>query len=330
MKRSLLLLLLLLATPAFALTIPKVDLSDIDDDAIELTSPVWAGQDAGLILVGKFESSFDRKIAGKLAGGFRNAMIPNYTLAPEVDLGEVLAAALRSEGTKLGLNTMAPQEGKAPQWTVDGTIRDAKVDIQHMGYGSLLFYTYLDVDVRVTKQGGEPVTHRIRPARLFVMYNGGMGMGDEVVASLTKILVVGAQQILARLNREHFQAPALPAMEARFASLKTIDDDGETAVHAIGLSGVHGASVALASRLERARRERPHLHRPRPHQPRPRRARAAPLRRFASEDDNVRYATIIALANAGTLEALALIREKGTKDKTMIVRKLSERVVGGQ
>jgi hypothetical protein len=326
MKRSLL-LLFLLATPAFALTIPKVDLSEIDDDAIEITSPVWAGQEAGPILVGKFESSFDRKIAGKLAGGFRNAMIPNYNLAPEVDLGEVLAAALRSEGTKLGLNTMAPQEGKAPQWTVDGTIRDAKVDIQHMGYGSLLLYTYLDVDVRVTKEGEPPVTHRIRPARLFVMYQGGMGMGDEVQSALEKVLLVGTHQILARLNREHFHAPALPALQAKLAGLKKVTDE-EGDLHAIGISGVEGAGAALAARLEKEKDEN---------------ARTSlvyaltslgadahvPLlaRRYASEDDDVRYATIIAMANAATPEALALIREKGLKDKTMIVRKLSERLL---
>lgn len=331
MKRTLFLLLLLLSTPAFAITLTSLDVSDVDDTSIEITGPVWDGSKAGPVLVGTFESKFDRKVANKLGGGFRNAMIASYDLATSVDLGYVFAEALRAEGTKLGLNMMSPQEGKAPQWTVDGTIHGANVDIQHMGYGSLLFYTSLDVDVRVKKEGGEPVTHRIRPARLFVMYNGGMGIGDEVQDSLEKILVVGAQQVLARLNREHFQAPALPAMEARLAGLKKIDDRGETELHAIGLSGVSGASAALASRLESERDEN---------------ARTqivyaltslgaeehVPLlaRRFASEDDDVRYATIIALASTGTPEALALIREKGPKDKTLVVRKLSERLLSGQ
>lgn len=330
MKRTFCLLLLLLSTPAFAITIKTLDLNVVDDTTIEITAPVWDGSKAGPVLVGTFESKFDRKVANKLAGGFRNAMIPSYDLDPSLDLGQVLAEALRAEGTKLGLSMMAPQEAKAPEWTIDGTIHGANVDIQHMGYGSLLFYSYLDVDVRVTKQGAEPVTHRIRPARLFVMYNGGMGMGDEVQAALAKIVMVGAQQILARLNREHFEAPALAAMETRLAGLKQIDDDGETDLHAIGLSGVRGASAALASRLASERDEN---------------ARTSivyaltslgaeehvPLlvRRFASEDDDVRYATIIALASAGTPEALALIREKGAKDKTVIVRKLSERLLSG-
>ena len=330
MKRTLILLLLLflLSTPAFAITIKTLDLKETDDTAIEITAPVWDGSKAGPVLVGTFESKFDRKVANKLGGGFRNAMVPSYDLDPSLDLGQLFAEALRSEGTKLGLTMMSPQEAKAPQWTIDGTIHGANVDIQHMGYGSLLFYTYLDVDVRVTKQGAEPVTHRIRPARLFVMYNGGMGMGDEVQAALAKILVVGAQQTLARLNREYFEAPALPTMETRLAGLRKIDDRGESELHAIGLSGVRGASAALASRLESERDEN---------------ARTSivyaltslgaeehvPLlaRRFASEDDDVRYATIIALANAGTPEALALIREKGTKDKTLIIRKLSERLL---
>jgi hypothetical protein len=331
MKRTLFLLLLLLSTPAFAITINTLNLNEIDDTTLEITAPVWDGSKAGPALVGTFESKFDRKVANKLGGGFRNAMMPSYDLAPSLDLGKVFAEALRAEGTKLGLTMMSPQEAKAPQWTIDGTIHRANVDIQHMGYGSLLFYTYLDVEVRVTKQGAQPVTHRIRPARLFVMYNGGMGIGDEVQASLAKILVAGAQQILARLNREHFEAPALPTMETRLAGLKKIEDRGQTELHAIGLSGVRGASAALASRLESERDED---------------ARTSivyaltnlgaeehvPLlaRRFASEDDDVRYATIIALASAGTPEALALIREKGAKDKTTIIRKLSERLLSGR
>jgi HEAT repeats len=332
MKRAAFFLFLLaLATPAFAITIKTLDLKDINDDAIEITAPVWDGSKAGPVLVGTFESKFDRKVANKLAGGFRNAMVPSYDLDPTLDLGQVLAETLRAEGTKLGLTMMAPQEAKAPQWTIDGTIHAANVDIQHMGYGSLLFYTWLDVDVRVTKQGAQPVTHRIRPARLFVMYNAGMGMGDEVQASLAKILLVGTHQILARLNREHFKAPVLPAMETRLAGLKKIDDKGEGDLHAIGISGVRGASAALAARLATERDENVRTsivyaltslgaeeH--------------VPLlaKRYASEDADVRYATIIALGQVGTPEALALIREQGMKDKTVIIRKMSERLLSGR
>lgn len=331
MKRSLGLLLLFLATPAFAITIKTLDMSVVDDDRIEITAPVWDGAKAGAVLVGTFESKFDRNVAGKLASGFRNSMMPSYDLAPTLDFGRIFAGTLRAEGTKLGLTMLAPQEAREPQWTIDGTIHGVNVDIQHMGYGSLLFYTYLDVDVRVTPKGGQPVTHRMRPARLFVMYNGGMGMGDEVQAALAKIVLVGAQQTLARLNREHFQAPVLPAMETRLASLGKIDDRGETELHAIGLSGVRGAAAALVSRLETEQDEN---------------VRTSlvyalislgateqvPLlvRRFPSEDPDVRYATIIALANAGTPEALALIREQGMKDKTVIIRKLSDRILNGR
>lgn len=330
MKKMLLPLLLALAlsTPVSAITIKTLDLSTTDDTAIEITAPVWDGSKAGPVLVGTFESKFDREVAKKLGGGFRNAMVPSFDLAPTLDLGQVFADALRAEGTKLGLSMMAPQAAQAPQWTIDGTIHGANVDIQHMGYGSLLFYTYLDVDVRVTKDGAEPVTHRIQPARLFVMYNGGMGMGDEVQTALVKILTVGAQQTLARLNREHFQAPALSTMEARLAGLKKIDDRGEAELHAIGLSGVSGASAALAARLASEEDENvrtsivyalnslgaaEHVQ--------------MLAKRLASEDDDVRYATIIALANAGTPEALDVIREKGSKDKTLAVRKLSERLL---
>jgi hypothetical protein len=331
MKRALYLLLLALATPAFGITINTLDLHEIDDDRIELTGPVWDGSKAGPILVGTFESKFDRKVANKLGSGFRNSMMPSYDLAPTLDLGQIVATTLRTEGTKLGLSMMALQEARAPQWTIDGTIHAADVDIQHMGYGSLLFYSYLDVEVRVTPKDGQPATHRIRPARLFVMYNGGMGMGDEVQAALAKIILVGTQQILARLNREHFQAPVLPAMEMKLAGLKKIDDRGETELHAIGLSGLPGAPAALASRLANEPDENVRtsivyalasLGA----------AEQVPLlaKRYATEDADVRYATIIAMGHAGTPEALALIREQGMKDKALIIRKLSERLLFGR
>jgi HEAT repeat protein len=163
------------------------------------------------------------------------------------------------------------------------------------------------------------------------MYNGGMGMGDEVQASLAKIVLVGAQQILARLNRDHFKAAALPAMETRLAGLKKIDDRGETELHAIGLSGVSGASAAVASRLETEKGENVRTSLvyalaslgAKEHVP-------LLAKRYASEDADVRYATIIAMGHAGTPEALALIREQGMKDETLIIRKLSERLLIGR
>lgn len=314
--------------PAFGITIKSLDLAATDDTNIEITSPVWDGSAAGVIYVRKFESTFDREVAQKLGGGFRNAMMPSYDLAPSLDLGEVFATALRAEGRKLGLHTGGPEEPQRSQWLIDGSIHAANVDIQHMGYGSLLFYTFLDLEVRVSKEGASPVTHRIRPARLFVMYNAGMGMGDEVQAALAKILVVGAQQTLARLNREHFQAPVLQTMEARLASLKTIDDHGEAELHAIGISGVRGASAALRSRLATERDENVRtsivyaltsLGA----------AEDVPLlmQRFAKEDPDVRYATIIAMGHVATPEAIAFIREKGMGDKTLAIRKLSERLL---
>src|SRR6185503_5335757 len=106
----LLLLLFLLSTPAFGITIKTLDVSDVDDTAIEVAGPVWDGSKAGPVLVGTFESKFDRTVAEKLGGGFRNAMIASYDLDPALDLGRLFAEALRAEGTKLGLTTMAPQE----------------------------------------------------------------------------------------------------------------------------------------------------------------------------------------------------------------------------
>lgn len=223
MKRSLFLLLLLsLSASAFAGTWDKLDLSEIDDDSIEITSAVWDGTKAGAVLVNRFESKFDRTVARKLGGGFRNAMIGSYTLADPVDLGDILAASMRGEGRKLGLTMMEPQEGAAPQWIVGGTIREALVEIQHMGYGVMLFYGSLDVDVTVAKADSPASTIRMRPARFFLLYNAGMGIGDEAQLALAKTVLLGSQQILARLNRELFHAPALSSIDAKLAGLKNV------------------------------------------------------------------------------------------------------------
>jgi hypothetical protein len=330
MKRSIFLpLLLFVSTQTFAGTFEKINLAEVDDDSIEITWPVWDGSKAGPVLVGRFDSTFDRTVVRKLASGFRNAMIPSQTLAPQLDLGEILATSMRVEGRKLGLNMMEPQEGAAPQWVVGGTIRDAVVEIQHMGYGSLLFYAYLDVDVSVAKEGAPATAVRMRPARLFVLFNAGLGTGDEAQLALTKMIVLGSQQILARLNREHIHAPALSSIDAKLAGLKKVTEQ-EPDLHHIGLSGAPGASAALVSMLEKEKDEN---------------ARTAlvyaltdlgaaehaPLliRRYATEDTDVRYATLIALDTVGTSEALALIREKGTRDKNLAIKRLAERIAAG-
>ena len=150
------------------------------------------------------------------------------------------------------------------------------------------------------------MTHRVRPARLFVMYQGGMGMGDEVQLALEKVLLIGTHQILARLNREHFHAPVLPAMETKLVGLNEGHRPGRRPARDRHLRR-NRRPAALAARLEKEKDENgrtsivyaltslgaeEHI----------------PLltRRFAAEDDDVRYATIIALAStlhAGSAEA---------------------------
>lgn len=322
-------LLLLLAVPTFAGTLEKLDLSEIDDDSIEIASPAWEASSP--ILAGRFETGdFNRTVARKLAGGIRNAIVSSQTLAPGIDVGEVLAGAMRSEGRKLGLTMIEPRAASEPRWTVEGKVHDFAVDILHMGYGALLCYAYLDVEVRVQKVGSAagPSIERIRPARLFFLFNGGAGIADEAQLAMEKMILVGAQQILSRLNREHFKAPVLPAIEAKLAGLKKIEEQ-EGDLHLIGLSGHPSAAAALSAMLEKEQDENARTQivyalanlGGEAHVP-------LLIRRYASEDADVRYATILALHSAETPEALAHIREKGTKDKSIAIRKLSERLSG--
>ena len=328
--RFLLAILLFLATPLLGGVIDKIDLSTVDDTGIEIAAPVWDGSAAGSVLVNRFDSKFDREVAKKLASGFRNAMISSQTLAESVDLGEILAASIRAEGRKLGLTMMEPQEGAAPQWVVGGTIRQVLVEIQHVYAGSLLLYGYLDVDVTIARQGEPATTTRMHPARLFVMFNGGMGTGDEAQHALVKTILVGSHHILARLNREHFHAPALSSVIAKLNGLKDLTEE-DADLHLIGLSGSPEVSAALAARLpkekdEGARTDVVHALTnlgAAPHA-------ALLISRYASEDPDVRYATLVALDSVGTDEAFAVIRDQGTKDKSVAIKKLAERLVNSR
>jgi len=44
----------------------------------------------------------------------------------------------------------------------------------------------------------------------------------------------------------------------------------------------------------------------------------------------VRYATVLAMDAVGSDEALALVREKGTKDKDPATKRLAERIVAAR
>lgn len=323
-------LLLAVATSVSAGVITKLDVSNVDDDSIQIPGPVVDGSKTESIAIGAFASSFDRNVVRKGAGGFRNAMVKGETLAPDLDLGEILAGALRAEGQTLGLKIITPAEGASSVWTVSGTIRDAIVDVQHMGFGTLLYYGYLDVDVDVAREGAAPVRIPVRSARMFVLFNGGMGIADESEHALKKLIVLGAQKILARANREIFKAPALAAVEQKAAALTTVTDQ-ETQLHMAGLSGSTAAVSPLAALLEKEKDEN---------------GRAAivfaladigaaeivPLlaKRYDREDEDVRYATVLAMDAAGTAEALAFVREKGTKDKDPGTRRLAERIVAAR
>jgi HEAT repeats len=330
MKRLLLVLTLLVSTSLSAGVITKLDVSDIDDDSIQIPGPVVDGANAGAIAIGTFASSFDRNVVRKGAGGFRNAMVKGETLAPELDLGEILAGALRAEGKAFGLNVLGPADAVKPQWMVGGTIRDAIVEVQHMGFGTLLYYGYLDVDVKAEREGTKPIEVPVRTARMFVLYNGGMGIADESETALKKLIVLGAQKIVARLNREVFHAPPLAAIEQKTAALKKVTDQ-ETELHMVGLSGSPAAVAPLAALLEKERDEngRTSIVFALANLPS---AEVVPLlaRRYDSEDEDVRYATLLAMDAIGTEEALALVREKGTKDKDTAAKRLAERIVAAR
>jgi HEAT repeat protein len=157
-----------------------------------------------------------------------------------------------------------------------------------------------------------------------------MGIADESEHALKKLIVLGSQQILARLNREVFKAPPLAAVEQKAGSLRKVTEQ-DTDLHMVGLSGSGAAVAPLLALLEKEKDEN---------------GRTAIVfaladigsaevvpalaKRYATEDEDVRYATLLVMDAVGTDEALALVGTQGTKDKDMAVKRLAERIVAAR
>ncbi len=304
-------------------TIKELTLEEGHDDVNRLTAPVVDGASTA-IAVGTIATTFDKgaKIVRRGATGFMTRG-PEYNLDKALDLGALFASALKQEGTAMGFAAA----GSSP-WQIDGTIKDIYVESKQIPYGATLFWGYMDVDFRIA-HGGPPQTVSMRLHNYNGGYNAGMGRKDEAAVALAHLLVEGAQEALARLNRLHFKAPPHPGIAAVIAQMKAPGERSAAALHRLGLSGSPDAPAVLLSLVPREADEN-------------RRssliealarlgaADAVPVlsQRYATEDEDCRWVTLKAMDYIGGPAAEALLKGAGLGDKDGGPRRLAEKITG--
>jgi len=312
-----------------AATIKKLRLEELGHDPVNrITSPIYVTAGVAPVQVGTISSAYERK--GKIVRGWGSLFTkgPSYDLDPGIDLGALLAEALRTEAKAMGFEVAAP--GAAGSWEISGTLKDIHTETQQItGYGAMLSYGFLEVDLQVKDPKGAPATKRWRAHSFTGKVPGGWSRKDEGEAGIAHLLVEGAHDVLARFNREFAHAPAAPAMADR---LKTVVasgvDDHEADVYVVGLSGLPAAGPALLAQLEKEKSENDRAHvinaLGRLGSPD---AIAVLERRYDTEDEDCRWYTVRAMDYLGTDKAIAVIRNKGGKDEDGATMRLVKKVL---
>jgi len=309
-----------------AATIKEVKLADGRDEINTIATPIFDGAKSGAIKFGTLRAGYDRKakVVRKGDTGFFTKG-PEYNLDQTVDLAALLGEALRAEATAMGFSTA----GAGPAWEIGGTLKDVYLESKQIPYGATLFWGYMDVALEVKGPDGQTASRTLRLHNYSGSYNAGMGRKDEAQAGLAHLLVEGAQEILARLNRDQFKAPVTPEIEKRAGQLQGGVLNREKDLYLVGLSGVPSATPMLLGLLPKETDENRRsaiidaLARLGSTE-----AVTALAERYVTEDEDCRYYTIKAMDYIGGDAALALVRDKGTKDADAAPRRLSQRVLG--
>lgn len=307
-------------------TIKELTLDEGRDEVNRLTAPAVDG--AGTpVAIGTITTTFDKgaKIVRRGATGFMTRG-PEYNLDTSLDLGALFASALKQEAVAMGFAA----SGASP-WQIDGTIKDVYVESKQIPYGATLFWGYMDVDFRIA-HGGPPQTVSMRLHNYNGGYNAGMGRKDEAAVALAHLLVEGAQEALARLNRLHMKAPPHPAIAALIDQVKTAGEQRAAAsVHRIGLSGSPAAPPVL---LDLVAKEPDENRRASLIEALARlgAADAVPVlsQRYATEDEDCRWVSLKAMDYIGGAAAETLVKGPGLGDKDGGPRRLAEKITGSK
>jgi hypothetical protein len=300
-------------------TIKELALEEGRDEVNTLKAPVVDGANA-TVAVGTITATFDKgaKIVRKGATGFMTRG-PEYNLDKSLDLAALFGSALKSEATAMGFKS------GTGGWTVDGTIKDLFVESKQIPYGATLFWGFMDVDFRVAKGGEAPQTVSMRLHNYNGGYNAGMGRKDEAAAALAHLLVEGAQEALARLNKSHFKAPPHASVAALLDEVKkTGEQRPANAVHRLGLSGSPAAPAVL---LELIPKEADENRRSMLIEALGRLQAAESVavlkQRYATEDEDCRWVTLKTMDYVGGPDAEAVLKGPGLADKDGAPRRLA-------
>ena len=305
-------------------TMNQVRLAEGENDINKLSAPVYDGSRTPPISVGAFTAAYDKKaLFVRRTGGNMFTRGPEYKLNPAVDPAAIFAESLGAQAKAMGFR--AGDGG----WQISGTIRDLYLESRQIPYGSTLFYGFLDTQVQLAGPGGAKPAVAMRLHNYCGGYNAGMGRRDEAESCAAQLLIEGAQELLARLNRLHFKAPPSPAMVKQLTAIDvTTVDKQRPMVRAIALSGAPAAAAAFATVLPSIKTES---------------GRAAVVdalailgspsavstlsSRYATEDEDPRWYTLKAMDYIGGDDAMKLVSTSGVNDKDNSPKRLAQRIV---
>jgi hypothetical protein len=316
------------AAAAGAGTIRQVILDDgrsVDD---RIGAPLVVTEDKAPLRIGPIVSAYDKKANVIRGYKIRLGRGPTYTLAPSVDLGALFTESLRAEAAGMGFRVLDATDTSTPSWDVSGELVDVYADTPP----SFVFFSYghLVANLRVQPPGGSPEAVRLGVHVSSAAYNPDFdGRKDEASEGLARLIVVGSQEMLARLNRRYFKAAPRPDIENKLRRVTSSGVAGnENDLHMIGLAGYTAGAGPLRALLTKEADAR-------------HRSRvidvlaligsdddvAALSERYGREHEDCRFSIIKAMAYIGGDAAIALIREKGAIDKHEGTRRMATRLV---
>lgn len=305
-------------------TVTKLELEKGYSSYNTIGEPVFAAPSGVSVVFGAVESAYDRQ--GQILRQLSKGMFTRGVRAdvdPSIDLGVLLAQALRTEAATMGL----PVGEGGSAWEVSGKLDDVFLESKQIPYGATLFYAYMDVSLRVRRSGSDVGELRLRLHNYFRGVNLGFSRKDEAADALMRFFVESAQEIVARLNRTFFHVPPATALRAKAEALGQATELPRGDVRLIGLSGDASVVPVLLELLPRLASvgDRAEIIVALANLGSPV-ALETLAARYADEDEDCRFYTLKAFDYIGGERAAALVREKGLGDEDAGCRSLAERL----
>ncbi len=320
------------AVPATALVLENFSLDAGRTEDNRIIAPVFDAAGMPSVHFSAFSFEPDRSqhvvyriLTESLLGSSPRFKKPRYVLEAGTQLEEHLTEALRTEAKAMGFDA---SETASAGWRVGGTIHKLAVELRTSGggWGPYLFFGHLDATFTVQRENEPAVQHRWQHFDMSHIYNAGFGAQDEAREALARFLLSAAQEIVARLNRHHFNAPPHPSVLSLLEGLGSEDDRFENSVLRVGLSGDPAAEPLLLQMLrdERDEADRANIVNALANLGQPGTFDELSSR-YDGEDEDVRLFILKAMSYHGGERASDFILTKGTADKNLPVRVLASR-----